>query len=363
MGKDAPTVKLPSGKVVKMTNGYRGSIAPGVHTLRCIDGWKAMLPWKYINLEEKRPIGKSSVDIFPAKMGVSKSHMTCAVLNGYYFVKDNGAKLGTYIQMGSGKNKRVELHKGMTFSVGRMGFKVSMIEGAAYDNLELKKQLEEEEAEKEKKKAESGKDAKPEVELDSDEEFADDSDDEDGGKSSKKSKKGKAGKLDGPPVMFLTSMDKKLNVKGRIRETSTIGSDKEKNKISIEAEMAKEKSVSAVHSKIILEDGHFYLEDAGSSFGTWVGLPKKKYFEVNVGDKLMLGMARCYVGMRVNPFQPVEGFVNFIVGNNQLTPYDFTLCGFAPIEQRLAVAMDMKKVKEKKDNDRKSTENASLDED
>ena len=44
-----------------------------------------------------------------------------------------------------------------------------------------------------------------------------------------------------------------------------------------------------VHTRIVLEDGHFYLEDAKSAFGTYVGLPKKKFFELNGGDKLLLG--------------------------------------------------------------------------
>ena len=56
--------------------------------------------------------------------------------------------------------------------------------------------------------------------------------------------------------------------------------------------MVEGKDVSPVHARIVLEDGHFYLEDAGSSFGTFVGLPKKKYFEVcDTGAPLTLTLA------------------------------------------------------------------------
>jgi len=232
---ERPLVTLPSGKQVRANNGDRGFFARGVHTLRCQEGWKQFLPWKYVCLEDRAEVGKKWADIFPQKLDVSKSHVTVGCLNNYYFVKD-GSKKGTYIRLhGHKQNKRVELHKGMTFSVGRVQFKVSNIEGDAVDNRELKAQMEKEAAERAAKAAEDeGAGKKKDAELESDEEFADDSDDDDKGKSS-----GKKSKLDGPPVMFLSTLDKKKPIRGRIRETSTIGSDKEKNKIAIPEEVAK----------------------------------------------------------------------------------------------------------------------------
>lgn len=221
-----------------------------------------------------------------------------------------------------------------------------------------------------KERAEENKD-KEEEELDDDEEFADDSDEDDGGKG------GKQGKLEGPPVMFLTPVNKKVPVKGRIRETSTIGacplctpkrnpnshrsisaacvargghahtaqatrttrcdrccntrsphhdptaavlapvttwhrcarppplhavsagSDSNKNKIVVKEDLAKANQVDAVHTRIVLEDGHFYLENAEGKMGTYVGLPKKKFFEINGGDQLLLGSAKCGVSRGV----------------------------------------------------------------
>jgi len=248
--------------------------------------------------------------------------------------KDSGSRRGTYIRIGhSKKNKRIELHKGMTFAVGRVHFKVQSIEGAAADNLEAKKKQEEEEAKAAKAKAE-GKSSGKEEELDSDEEYADDSDDD---KSTSTTSGSRKGKLDGPPVMFLASLDKKNHsIKGRIRETSTIGTDKEKNKIAISAELGKEKMVDAVHTRICLEDGHFYLEDANSSFGTWVGLIKKCFFEVHVGDHIMLGSARCRIGMNVVPLQPIQGIIDILLGNMNPANYSFKLLGSSSsYEERL----------------------------
>jgi len=265
-------------------------------------------------------------------------------LNNYYFVKD-GSKKGTYIRLhGHKQNKRVELHKGMTFSVGRVQFKVSNIEGDAVDNRELKAQMEKEAAERAAKAAEDeGAGKKKDAELESDEEFADDSDDDDKGKSS-----GKKSKLDGPPVMFLSTLDKKKPIRGRIRETSTIGSDKEKNKIAIPEEVAKERKVSSVHTRVCLENGRFFLEDAGSSFGTYVGLPKKKFFEINIGDHLLFGSARVIVGVQVIPFQPLTGLIVLLLGKNSFTDYKVELCGRASIQARMDASMDSAKVKKQR---------------
>ena len=329
MGGSGQKVTLPSGKEASAYNGDRGFFVRGRHTLKCLEGWKQYLPWKYVEFSDKLSVGKREFDIFPSTLGVSKNHITVACLNNYYFIKDAGSKQGTYIRIGgSSKNKRIELHKGMSFAVGRMHFKISLIEGDAADNRVLKAQLEQEAAEKMAKGEASGK--KKEDELESDEEFADDSDDDDGGSKKSSASGKKRGKLDGPAVMFLSSVDKKLNVKGRIRETSTIGADKEKNKISLEPELAKDKLVDAVHTRICLEDGRFYLEDAGSKFGTWVGLPKKRWFEVNVGDSIMLGSARCRIGMNVNPFQPLQGMIDKLLGASALNMY--ALCPYPPIE-------------------------------
>lgn len=333
-----------------MNNGDRGFIARGVITLKCYDGWKSWLPFKYLELADKRTIGKRAVDIFPPKMDVSKAHVSVACVNNYYFLKDASSK-GTFVKIGGGKNKRIELHKGMTFAVGRIGFKVQMMEGDCADNRIVKQQIEEEEAKKAaQRSSDTEKNKKKEAELDSDEEFADTDDDDDD--TSKQTKGGKRGKLDGPPVMFLATIDKKgIAIKGRIRETSTIGADKEKNKISIPAELAKQKGVSAVHTRIVLEDGHFYLEDAGSSLGTWVGMPKKKWFEINSGDHIMIGAARCRIGMRLNPFQPIQGIIDTILGSFGTTDYQVNILGHASIEQRLVAAQGLKKVKTKKDDD------------
>ena len=45
--------------------------------------------------------------------------------------------------------------------------------------------------------------------------------------------------------MFLNPVDKKVQVKGRIRETGTIGSDPDKNKIAVPTELAKSRKVRA----------------------------------------------------------------------------------------------------------------------
>jgi len=221
------------------------------------------------------------------------------------------------------------LHKGMQFAVGKLHFKVQNIEGASADNLKIKAKLDAEKAERD---AEKKDEKKPDVELDDDEEFADDSDDED------TKKPGKTGKLDGPPVMFLASVDKKLGIKGRIRETSTIGFDKEKNKISCSPEVAKARAVDAVHTKICLEDGRFFLENESRGFGTYVGLPKKRFFEVNAFDSLLIGSARAGIFYKPVTFQVVNGLIDKILGDMGTQSYDMKIVGNASIETRLKAA-------------------------
>jgi len=288
---------------------------------------------KGARLTEGMQVGKRGMNSFPGGKDVSKHHLDVAIMNNYYFVKDSGSKKGSYIKIGGSKNKRVELHKGMTFAVGRLHLKVSNIEGDSADNRKLREKMEEEQREREAEQAEKKREDKTEVELDDDEEFADDSDDEDS-----KKKSGIKGKLDGPPVMFITSIDKKVPVKGRIRETSTIGVNKEKNKISVKEDIAKPRKVDDVHTRVVLEDGHFYLEDAGSSFGTYVGLPKKKFFEINAGDLLMLGGARATISQLPATVQFLDGLIDKILGQMPLKIYDMKICGTAPIEKRLKAA-------------------------
>jgi len=336
--------KLPSGKEVTQHNGDKGFIVRGRLTLKCHEGWKQYLPWKYVELENGLQVGKTGFDIFPPKMDVSKTHIVVACLNNYYFIKDMGSKHGTYVRIGlTNKNKRMELHKGSTFSVGRVQFKVSDIQGSAADNIIKKLEMEEAEKEKAEARAAAGNaTGEKEQELESDEEFADDSDDEDDKKS--KSGSSKKGKFDGPPVMFLSSIDKKLKIKGRIRETSTIGADKEKNKVSIDAEVAKLKHVDAVHTRICLEDGKFFVEDVGSHFGTWAGLPKKRFFEVHVFDKVMLGGARCTIGMNVVPFQFIQGIIDKLLGTMNPSDHPMKILGSgSSYEDRFAAANEFGK--------------------
>ena len=133
-----------------------------------------------IRLTDKLEVGKRGMTSFPPSMEVSKHHVTVACMNNYYFIKDNNSKGGTYIRIGgSSKNKRIELHKGMTIAVGRIHLKVSSIEGDTAENRKARLEIEEAEKEKAAEAAEAAeKGAKKEEDLDSDEEYADDSDDE-----------------------------------------------------------------------------------------------------------------------------------------------------------------------------------------
>ena len=328
---------LPSGREAKMHNGDRGFIKRAPCTLRIWESFK-FLPGFGIPLVDKLSIG-AKTNSFPATLNVSKHHLTAACLNNYYFLKDAGSKHGSYVKLAKGGpskggNGRVELHKGMTFSVGRLGFKVSDIQGAASDNKAAIAARDKARKEAEAKQAASG--AKEE-ELDSDEEFADSDDDGGGGGG------GKATKLDGPPVMFLSSVDKKLAIRGRIRATSTIGSHKENNKIAIADDVAAKRSVEAVHTRIVLDDdGKFFLEDASKGgLGTYVGLPRKKFFEVNPGDKLLLGGCRCAIDALYPPIlvRPLDGIIEHMMGADELSVYDMTIVGAAPIQKRISAAM------------------------
>lgn len=328
-GASKYTVELPDGKKHNLHNGDRGFFKRSVHKLRCTEGILQMV--RPMEFRDSLKLGKATnFASFPGTLDVSKHHLDVACVNNYYFLKDAGSKRGTYLKLtNSGKNKRIELHKGMTFAVGRLQLKVQNLEGDCADNKKLKEKVEE--AARERAEANKDKDKEDEA-LDDDEEFADDSDEDDGGG-------GKKGKLDGPAVMFLASIDKKSQVKGRIRETSTIGSDKEKNKISISSEMAKEKKIDAVHTRIVLEDGHFYLESGGGGFGTFVGLPKKKFVEVHGGDKLLVGSARCKIEALPATFAPLDGLIDKILGKRVTNVYDMKVVGSsASIEERLQAA-------------------------
>jgi len=329
MGK----VTLPDGKEHELHNGDRGFFVRHVHKLRVLEGFRYR--FRPIRLVEGLEVGKRGFNSFPPKLDVSKHHCDIAVVNNYYFMKDAGSKYGTFIKIGGSKeNSRIELHKGMTFSVGRLHLKVQNIEGDCADNKELKAKLEAERAAKEQEKSKDT-DKKPDDELDEDEEYADDTDDED----DKKGSSAKKGKLDGPAVMFLVPLNKKEQAgKGRIRETSTIGISKEKNKVSVSDDQAKKFMISDVHTKIVLEDGHFYLENAGGAFGTYVGLPKKKYFELHGGDQLLLGGARAQVEAPLGDvprFFPLDGLIDKILGKQSTKAYNVTVTGKSNIENRL----------------------------
>jgi len=324
-------VELPSGQKATLHNGDRGFFVRDVYTLRVLEGFRYR--FRGIRLTNNLEVGKRGKNSFPPGKDVSKHHTTVACVNNYYFMKDAGSRKGTYFKLASRlKNKRVELHKGMTFAVGKVHLKVSNIEGNAADNQEaIKAAAAAAKAKEAEEKAAAGKGE----DLDSDEEYADDSDD--GGKGSKT-------KLEGPPVMFLTSVDKRQQIKGRIRETSTIGAAKESNKIQIKEELAKEKAVDAVHTRIIIEDGHFYLEDAGSKFGTYVGFPKKKLVQITGGDHLMLGTARAQIEHLPATFQFIDGLIDKIMGDMGQTVHDVKILSTSSsYQERLDAAMGMKK--------------------
>jgi len=331
--KDRYYITLPGGSRAELHNGDKGFMIRHMTSIRVDEGLRYR--FRPIRLTDKLEVGKRGMTSFPPSMEVSKHHVTVACMNNHYFIKDNNSKGGTYIKIGgSAKNKRIELHKGMTIAVGRLHLKVSLIEGDTAENRKIREEIEEAEKERAAEAAEKTT-SKKEADLDSDEEYADDSDDDNKGGS-----KGKKGKLEGPAVLFLSSLNKKERIKGRIRETSTIGADKEQNKIMIPEELAKTKAVSAVHTRIVLEKdangaSHFYLEDAGGSLGTYVGLPKKKFFELNGGDHLMFGMAKAHVEVIPAACQVLDGLIDKILGDLGTQMHNMKIVGHAPIEERM----------------------------
>ena len=87
---------------------------------------------------------------------------------------------------------------------------------------------------------------------------------------------------------------------------------KSKEKTKKKEERAKKRLVEPVHTKIIYEDGKFYVEDAGSNFGTYFGLGRKSWFEVHAGDCIMLAGCRCNVVRRGTVFRPLQGFIDMV---------------------------------------------------
>ena len=332
-GKKTSTysIELPDGTKAPLHNGDRGFFIRHMHTLRVLEGLRYR--FRPIRLTEKLEVGKRGMTSFPEGKDVSKHHADIAVVNNYYFMKDAGSRRGTYFKLASsGKNKRVELHKGMTFAVGQVHFKVQQIEGDAADNKEAKaKALA---AAKAKEAAAKEAAGKKDENLDSDEEYADDDSDDDGGGGS-----GKKVKLEGPPVLFMVSLDKRLQIRGRIRETSTIGAAAEGNKVVIKPEVAKDKKVEAIHTQICLEDGHFYLEDVSKKFGTFVGFPKKKFVQLHGGDQLMMGTARAQIEVIPFAVQFIDGLIDKIMGFKTENMYNVKLVDKgASIDERLQAA-------------------------
>ena len=75
MGGSGQTVTLPSGREVRAYNGDRGFFVRGRHTLKCLEGWKQYLPWKYVEFSDTLSVGKQECDA-PSTLGVSKKHIT-----------------------------------------------------------------------------------------------------------------------------------------------------------------------------------------------------------------------------------------------------------------------------------------------
>ena len=324
-------VQLPGGSKAPLHNGDRGFFVRHVHTLRALDGSRS----HRIRLTDQLQVGRrgSWTNFFPDNKDVSKHHTTIAVLNNYYFMKDAGSRYGTYLRLeSSGKNARVELHKGMIFAVGQVHLKVQSIEGDAADNQHAKRKAEAKAiANAEAARAARATTAPPE-ELGDDEEYADD-DSESGDDD------GKNAKLEGPPVLFLRSVDKRLQIRGRIRGTSTIGAEAHVNKVQITEAIAKQKKVDGVHSRIVLEDGRFYLEDVSRGFGTYVGFPRKRFLQLNRGDQLLLGCARAKVESKALKLQLVDGLLEKILGSMALNAYSLRILATgASIEERLQAA-------------------------
>lgn len=217
--------------------------------------------------------------------------MVFAIQNGHYFLKDT-SKQGTYVRIGQKKKtERIELVPNSSFAVGRVWLKVRQISGSDAPPSSA--------GGDEPAAAEPDKGAKEE--LESDEEYADESDDEPTGSSTT-----------GPATLWLEGVDKKLKIKGRFTETGFIGSDKDKCGLVIKEERAKKRLVEPLHTKVICEDGKWYVEDAGSNFGTYMGLGRKTWFEVHAGDSIMLAGCRCTVARRGSVFRPLQGFIDMV---------------------------------------------------
>jgi len=315
------TVTLHDGTTAPLTSGSFGYFVKNPCYLRCSEGFMASM--KLYELTDSEPFGSAGNLTLPRKMQLSAGHMEVGIQNGVYFVKDT-SKVGTYIQIGAGKKKseRVELKKGMQFAVGGVWLKVVNIEGATAANIAAA-------ASGDAPKKEKSKKSKDE-DLDSDEEYADDSDDDKGGG-------GGAGDASKPAKLVLAGVDKKLKIKASFYETGYIGSDKDKcARLVIKKDRAISRKVDPVHSKIIFEDGRYYLEDAGSVHGTWVGVGKKSYFQLNQGDLLMLGRVRCKVTYTAMAFRPLQGFIDKLMGDMGTKDYKVTFSSpTADVQTRL----------------------------
>ena len=91
-----------------------------------------------------------------------------------------------------------------------------------------------------------------------------------------------------------------------------------------------------MHTRIVLEDGHFYLESAGGAFGTYVGLPKKKFFQVTSGDNLLFGQCRCGIEVLPAAFVFLDGIIDKVLPRTEIKGYDFRVCKTsASLEERL----------------------------
>jgi len=233
----------------------------------------------------------------PSSFFLSRRHLMCCVQNNHYFVKDTSSN-GTYVRIGvNGQGERVELRAGDKFAVGRAWFMVMAINGnAAVNQAALLKRAE----------AGPAAPAAAEEELGSDEEYADSDDD-----------LNSRVKLDGEATLVIAPLDKTL--RKELRTTSfqaggCIGTGTSGNRLVIKCDRKPSKyihmaiaSVSATHSRIVLEGGRFFLEDAGSAFGTYMGLRPKTPFEINAGDELMLGACRFRVRTIPLLISPIDG--------------------------------------------------------
>jgi len=288
------------------------------------------LPGGGIELRDREGLGQSSGKL-PGGYNLSKNHISIANQNHYHFIKDS-SKQGTYVKIPSGK--RLELFKGSQFSVGRVWFKVANIEGNAPCNaaaaLAEQETLQKQVAERRKSEtAETSSKKKVEV-LDSDEEYAD-SDDEGG----------RPGNYEGPATLIIASVDKKLGCKEKISETTTIGRggsngvDIPKDPKGREKRTKMQAVQDGAHTKIIVEDGRFFIQDAGSSFGTYYGIGKRSYFQIADGDMIMMAGCRCKVSIRPFEIQPQQGLVDKIIGAPAKQKYDAKIIGTTDIEERL----------------------------